>query len=248
MSLPLASAVRRRPAQRQVAFQGDLPSGDARTMETPSTIIRCSDLKPGQTLSGHVVDLVTGERRAPSANEKRMYLMPWGEAIIGVDPKTRKKLDRSVALAWEYDHWFMRCMRTSIDAEGLIGSIGRHPLHPPIDHDRLDGFQVQLGTQIMFSPLKHFDFNSICALDMCSRAHYVRIKFDTGNVMGHAQQLHCTICGYIILKDAMQCCEQCKIHMPACSSTCFNEFWKRTHKAVCKRHKLVKSYAKSRDD
>ena len=99
MSLPLASAVRRtsRPAQRQVAFQGDLPnafalSGDASTTETPSTVIRCSDLKPGQKLSGHVVDCVTGERRAPSVDEKRMYLMPWGEAIIGVDPKTRKNL------------------------------------------------------------------------------------------------------------------------------------------------------------
>jgi hypothetical protein len=244
--MPLASAKRSAMKAKKVAFEGELPnkfglSGEAHTTETPTTVMRCSDLQPGQKL------MQTGERRTPNTSEQRMYLMPWGEALIGVDPGTRRRLDHAVAMAWEYDHWFMRTMRTSIDAEGLIGSIGRHPLHPPIDYDRISRFQAMCGVKLMVSPLKALPFDSIPALEQCSRACYVRVKHDTGNVMGHAQKLHCTICGSIIVKNAMQCCKQCKFHMPVCgtdvSPTCFATFWKRTHKAVCLRHKLVKSTA-----
>jgi hypothetical protein len=69
-----------------VTFFGATPFGtveaplgdDPRAVETPTTVVRCSDLKPGQILKGHVVDLQTGERRTASDAEKRMYPMPWG--------------------------------------------------------------------------------------------------------------------------------------------------------------------------
>jgi len=140
--LPIASATRTakltadaKGVTKKVVFKGEVTdtvtvSNEARETDMPTTVIRCSDLQPGQKLSGHVVDLQTGEMRGPNATEQRMYLMPWGEALIGVDPGTRRRLDYSVFMAWEHDHWFVRCMRTSADAETLIGSIGRHPLSP----------------------------------------------------------------------------------------------------------------------
>jgi hypothetical protein len=156
-----------------------------------------------------------------------------GEALIGVDPATRKRLDYSVALAWERDHWFMRTMRTSIDAEDLIGAIGRHPLAPPIDYDRLERFEAMQTKRLMMSPLKHCPFDALVALEQCSRTHYVRIKRDTDNMMGHAQKLHCTTCHMLVLKDAMQCCTQCKFPMHICKNPdCFKVYWTRTHKAV----------------
>jgi hypothetical protein len=263
--LPIASATRSakltvdaKTVTKKVAFHGDLVtdakfgvSDETRETETPKTVIRCSDLQPGQRLRGKIVDLQTGEERAASATEKRMYLMPWGEALIGIDPGTRRRLDYSVALAWEYDHWFMRSIRTSVDAETLIGSLGRHPLAPPIDYGRLTRFQDECGAKVMHSPLKALSFESFPALEQCSRAHYVRIKRDTCNVMGHGQKLHCAICRRTIIKDAMQCCKQCKFHMPVCSKdlspACFATFWKNTHKAVCMRHRLVKSHSVAQD-
>ena len=256
--LPLASAKRAarltvdgKDVTKKVAFKCDLVtfgfSDEAPETDTLKTVVRCSDLQPGQKLNGHIVDLQTGERRGPNASEKRMYLMPWGDALIGIDPGTRRRLDYSVALAWEYDHWFMRSIRTSVDAEPLIGSIGRHPLSPPIDYGRINRFQNELGSKVAASPLKAFPFDALYAPDQCSRAHYVRIKRDTFSVMGHALKLHCAICPRTIIKDAMQCCERCKFHMPVCSKdlspACFKTFWKNTHKAVCMRHRLVKSHA-----
>jgi hypothetical protein len=211
-----------------------------------STVVRTSDMQPGQILTGHVVDLQTGERRSAHDADKRMYLMPWGEALIGVDPATRKKLDFACALAWEYDVAFVRSMRTSIDAEGLIGSLGRHPLTPPLDYGRLERFERSQVMGLLKTPLKHFSIASIVALDPCSRKHYVRIKRDTDNVVGHSLRLHCASCGICVLKDGMQCCRQCKFHMPVCSTECFKLYWTRTHKAVCVRHKLVKSYARGK--
>ena len=93
--LPIASAKRAarltvdgKDVTKKVAFKGDLVtfglSDEARETDTLKTVVRCSDLQPGQKLNGHIVDLQTGERRGPSASEKRMYLMPWGDALIGV--------------------------------------------------------------------------------------------------------------------------------------------------------------------
>ena len=119
-----------------------------------STVVRTSDMQPGQILTGHVVDLQTGERRSAHDADKRMYLMPWGEALIGVDPATRKRLDFACALAWEHDVAFVRSMRTSIDAEGLIGSLGRHPLTPPLDYGRLGRFERSQVMGLLKSPFE----------------------------------------------------------------------------------------------
>jgi hypothetical protein len=262
--LPIAGAARAaklaadgKGVAKKVAFKGEVTgtvtvNDEARETDTPlTTAIRCSDLQPGQKLSGHVVDLQTGEMRGPNATEQRMYLMPWGEALIGVDPGTRRRLDYSVFMAWEHDHWFVRCMRTSVDAETLIGSIGRHPLSPPVDADRLTRFDIGLTAKIMVSPLKALHFQDLPALEQCSRRHYVRIKRDTFNAMGHGLQLHCAICAKAIIKDAMQTCRSCKFHMPVChadvSPACFATYWKNSHKAVCTRHKLVKTHRVRRD-
>ena len=103
----------------------------------------------------------------------------------------------------------------------------------------------------MVSLLKALHFKDVSAIDQCSRAHYVRIKRDTFNVMGHALQLHCAICARAIIKDAMQTCRSCKFHMPVCnkdlSSACFATYWKNAHKAGCTRHRLVKTHSPRRD-
>ena len=122
--LPLASTKR---AARKVAFKCDLGT------DTPKTV-RCSEVQPGQKLIGTLSTWRNGERCEPTAAEKRMYLMPWGDTLIGIDPGTKRRLEYSVALAWEYDHWLIRSIRTLVDAEPLVGSIGRHPLPPPHTH------------------------------------------------------------------------------------------------------------------
>jgi len=136
--LPIASATRTakltadgKGVAMKVAFKGEV--ADTVTVsdkDMPTTVIRCSDLQPGQNLKGHIVDMQTGERRGPNATEKRMYLMPWGEALIGVDPGTRRRIDYSVFMAWGHDHSFVRYMHYNRSLETLVGKIGRHPLSP----------------------------------------------------------------------------------------------------------------------
>ena len=137
--LPIASATRTakftadwKGVAKEVAFKSEV--ADTVTVsdeDMPTTVIRCSDLQPGQRITGTSSRCRRGRGWGPSATEKRMYLMPWGEALIGVDPGTRRRLAYSVFMAWEHDHSFVRYMCYNRSLETLLGSIGRHPLSPP---------------------------------------------------------------------------------------------------------------------
>jgi hypothetical protein len=196
------------------------------------------------TLTGRMIDCGTGEE-LDTNTESRTYLMPWGDQLIGVSAVARKKMDYQVHLAWEHDHWLMRALHASFASERFVGCIGRHPLSPPMDSERVGRFQENIITAIGESPLACLGIFALAQLDACSRRHYSRIKRDTANVFGHALQLHCTECTKTILKDGMRCCDACKFHMPVCSKACFKLYW-RTHKVVCGRHKLVKATVNAR--
>ena len=210
---------------------------------------RTSELKQGDTLRGHVYDCRTGERRGmPSREEKNrpLYLMPWGESLIGVDPGTRKRIDWWCAMAWEHDSWMIRCLKTSVDAESCIGSLGRHPLAPPVDAERIERFNDALAVRLHASPFSRLPLETVASLDQCSRRHYCRIKLETDNMLDHAKKLSCATCSKMIPREGMQCCKDCKFHVPVCSQICFCSYWTMRHKADCKRHKLVKSYKQPR--
>ena len=177
---------------------------------------KSTEIMPGTVLRGRMYNSSGKVSEGNEMESKYHYLMNWGSQLIGVNKYTRAQLDYHVALAWEHDHWYVRCLKAAVDAAPLIGEMGRHPLSPPWDQQRFDDFQKTCMRKHSASPLAHIDWNTLVRADACCRATYIRIKRDTNNMFGHALRLHCAVCFEFIPKEGMLCCSGCRFHMRVC--------------------------------
>lgn len=85
---------------------------------------KSTEIMPGTVLRGRMYNSSGKVSEGNEMESKYHYLMNWGSQLIGVNKYTRAQFDYHVALAWEHDHWYVRCLKAAVDAAPLIGEMG----------------------------------------------------------------------------------------------------------------------------